>query len=201
MVDTENTADFQTSEEGSGTDTVGSSQASTGGSGKRLSKQDLIDKVESLQKKYKGERRWLSLILRDLQEEGILTVRGKVWSPQTLRVFISENLKEPKPSPQEAPAAEARERRRKKKDVTLEPVPEPQKTLLLDEHYPSFRKDLKRIQKTYRLSVELLKRVEDKLETDVPRAGEKMPQLIELLFWHYLDRPEQFLWHHKGKKW
>jgi len=201
MVDTENTTAFQTSEEGSGADTVGSSQTPTGGQGIRLSKQDLIKKVETFQKKYKGERRWLSLILRDLQEEEILTVRGKVWSAQTLRMFITENLKESEPLPKATPIASPRKPGRKKRVETPEPVPEPQKTLFLDEHYPDFRRDLRRTQKTYRLSVELLKRVEEKLETDVPRSGKGMAQLVELLLWHYLDRPEQFLWNHKGEKW
>jgi hypothetical protein len=201
MVDTKNTVDSQTSEEGSGADSVGSSQIPTGGQVIRLPKQDLIKKVETLQKKYKGQRRWLSLILRDLQEEGIPTVRGKAWSTQTLRMFINDNLKEPKPSCQEAPTKEPRKPRRKKRNATPEPVPESQKTLLLDDHYPDFRKDLKRTQKTYRLSVELLKKVEEKLETDVPRSGKGMAQLVELLFWHYLDCPEQFLWNHKGEKW
>lgn len=201
MVEPESTANFQASEEGSDTGTVGSSQKPTDGSGTRLSKKELIEKVGTLYKKHKGERRWLSLILQDLQEEGILTVRGKVWSPQTLRMFITENLKESEPSPKTTPAATPRKPGRTKKGETPEPVPEPQKTLFLDDHRPKFRKDLKRIQKTYRLSVELLKRVEEKLETDVPRAGEGMPQLIELLLWHYLDCPERFLWNHKGEKW
>lgn len=201
MVEPESTANFQASEEGSDTDTVGSSQKPTDGSGTRLSKTELIEKVGALYKKHKGERRWLSLILRDLQEGGVLTVRGKVWSPQTLRMFITENLKESESYPKEAPTKEPRKPRRKERNATPEPVPEPQKTLFLDDHYPDFRKDLKRTQKTYRLSVELLKKVEEKLETDVPRSGKGMAQLVELLFWHYLDRPEQFLWNHKGKKW
>jgi hypothetical protein len=201
MVDTENTADSQANEEGSGTDAAGSSQKPTGGSGIRLSKQDLVKKVDTLHKKHQGERRWLSLVLRDLLEEGILTVRGKTWSPQTLRLFINENLKELKPSSKEAPAKESRVHGRKKKVVTPEPVPEPKKTLLLDDRYPAFRQDLKRTQKSHRLSVELLKRVEEKQKTDVPRVGKGLVQLIELLLWHYLDCPEQFQWNHEGKKW
>jgi len=221
MVEPDNSTNIREGEEMLSTDstTTATEEESPIGSGTLLSKGDLIKKVGSLYTKHKEDRRWVHLICEELNTDGILTVRGKQWTDQTLRLFIKENKIALKPlsgkksaagkttrvrkskQPQEPAQGKAKGVRKKKEEPEEKPTPELPKTLLLDEYKPKFRKDIKRDQESIRLSTELVNRAKQRLRNDVPRSGETIRELIELLLWHYLDRPEEFLWMHQGKKW
>jgi len=174
------------------------------GAGTRLAKPELVKKMQGLFNKYEGDRKHLVLIRDALNAERILSPNGKVWQTHTVRDFLKKNVKGVKPSSKEKPTSEKPARKRKEAaEEAAEPTPslQPQKTLLLDDYRPRFRKDIKRDQESIRLSVELVNRAKQRLRNDVPRSGETIRELIELLLWHYLDRPEEFLWMHQGKKW
>jgi len=182
-----------------------STRGSSTTAGTRLSKPDLIKKMQGLLKKHEGNRKYLALIANELNAEGILSPHGKKWQTYSVSDFLKKNIKEQlKPSPKGEPTSKKPVRGKKtkaEKMVKATPSAEPKKTLLLDDHLPRFRKDIKRAQVSYRISTELVKRAEEKRSGDVPRSGGTIRELIELLLWHYVDRPEEFLWMHQGEKW
>ena len=144
------------------------------------------------------------MIANELTAEGILSPHGKKWQTYSVSDFLKKNIKEQLNPSSKEPTPKKPVRDKKKKAVKMvkaTPSAEPKKTLLLDDHLPRFRKDIKRTQVSYRLSIELIKRAEEKRSGDVPRSGGTIRELIELLLWHYCDRPEEFLWMHQGKKW
>ena len=172
-------------------------------SGTRMSKPELIKKLEELVRKYSDHtKKDRDILIRDeLNSEKILSLHGKRWQTHSVLHFIKTNLTN-KPSSKDKPEKTPSEKKPKLKKVvepppTVEPI---HKTLLLDDHYPTFRNDLKRKGESIRLPLELVKLAKKKQETDAQRTGHTLPKLVELLLWHYLDRPEQFLWNHKGEK-
>lgn len=190
MVEPESSTESQASEEAPG-------------SGTRLAKPELIKKMQGLFNKHEGNRKHLVLIRDALNAEGVLSPNGKVWQTHTVRDFLKKNVKGVKPSSKEPTPEKPVRKRKEAAEKVAQPTSSlhPQKTLLLDDYRPRFRKDIKRDQESIRLSVELVNRAKQRLRNDVPRSGETIRELIELLLWHYLDRPEEFLWMHQGEKW
>ena len=122
--------------------------------GTRLSKSELVKKMQGLLKKFKGNRKHLALIANELTAEGILSPHGKKWQTYSVSDFLKKNIKEQfKPSSKEpTPKKPVRGTKKKaEKMVKATPSVEAQKTLLLDENYPTFRGNLTRDQKSMRL--------------------------------------------------
>lgn len=173
------------------------------GTGERLSGDELINEFgriyTKLKKKHK-ERGLAQKVTDALNDAGILPKKAEKWSYQTTKKFMddhkdhfeerfAEKPEKQKPTPTV----------KKEKNDTPPPPTKPTPGLVLDDHYPWFRKG-ERIQQTYRISKELIERAREKQSMDVPRSGDTMPKLIELLLWQYLGCPEDLVWTSQKKK-
>lgn len=183
----------------------------------RPDKEQLIKTVTEVYENFKDSPDYQNPTVAELNNRGVPRLTGdEPWTKEYLDGFFRNHLrglrggKRPKRKEQPKPTKEKRQATppeteappvQKDGEVLQEIIEwwksgkanEAKRSLFMAPHYPAFKDEFKKGNRSLSLRTEIMQRAEKKIQRDKVRTGGSLPNLVDLLLWHYIGSPDDLL--------